>query len=157
VNSNLHTYKQLEEWQRNNPSRFHFLNTTEIDFSSEHDDMVDSTVKRHYLALMEQADNIVVMASAVLNVESPILNWQISRAVNRYRLPVIVCYVGLEQVDQKTIQDFWTWLPNKVRKYIGRDSAKMCHIPLTKDKLERAMGTFSVRDGIYPWDSTTIF
>ena len=85
------------------------------------------------------------------------LNWQISRAVNRYRLPVIVCYVGLEQVNEKTIRNFWAWLPNKIRKYIGRDSARMCHIPLTKDKLERALGAFSVNNGTYPWNSTTIF
>ena len=109
------------------------------------------------LLLEENADNLVVMASPVMNVESPILNWQISRAVNRYRLPVIVCYVGLDMVDEKTIKSYWAWLPNKIRKYIGRDSAYMCHIPLTKDKLERALGAFSVNDGTYPWNSTTIF
>ena len=157
VNSNLHTFHQLEEWQRSNPNRFHFLNTTEINFSSEHDDLVDSTIKRHFLDIMEEADNLVVMASPVMNVESPILNWQISRAVNRFRLPVIVCYVGLENVDEKTIRNYWAWLPNKIRKYIGLDSARMCHVPLTRDKLERALGAFSVRDGSYPWNSTTIF
>ena len=157
VNSNLHTFRQMEDWERSYPSRFHFLNTGEIDFSSEHDDLVESTVKRRFLSLMEKADNLVVMASPVMNVESPILNWQISRAVNRYRLPVIVCYVGLDRVDEKTIRNFWAWLPNKVRKYIGRDSARMCHIPLTKDKLERALGAFSVNNGTYPWNSTTIF
>ena len=157
VNSNLHTFRQMEYWERSYPSRFHFLNTREIDFSSEHDDLVESTVKRRFLSIMANADNLVVMASPVMNVESPILNWQISRAVNRCRLPVIICYVGLDVVDEKTIKNYWSWLPNKIRKYIGRDSAYMCHIPLTKDKLERALGAFSVNDGTYPWNSTTIF
>lgn len=157
INSNFHSFLQLEEWERSAPSRFHFLNTQEIDFSSYHDDLVDSTLKRHFLGLMEKADNLIVVASPVLNVDSPILNWQISRAVNRFRLPVIVCYAGLDYVNEDTIRTFWSWLPAKIRKYIGRSSAKMCHIPLTKDKLERALGAFSVNENLYPWDATTIF
>ena len=111
--------------------------------------------QRHVVWTLRPDVNILSGVNGV--GKSTILNWQISRAVNRYRLPVIVCYVGLEQVNEKTIRNFWAWLPNKIRKYIGRDSARMCHIPLTKDKLERALGAFSVNNGTYPWNSTTIF
>ena len=140
-----------------NPSRFHFLNMDEIIFSSEHDDLVDSTVKTRLLRLMEKADNLLVLVSSVTNVESPILNWQISKAVNRFHLPVIIAYVGEVQLGDKSVEENWAMLPNKIRKYIGRDSARMCHIPLTQDKLERALGTFSVGAQTYPWNSTTIF
>ena len=157
VNSNLHTFHLMEEWQRVNPRRYHFLNMDDIDFSSLHDDLLDTTVKRKMLSIMQRADNLLVMASPVMDVESPILNWQISRAVNRFHLPVIVSYVGLDQVDDNVLQRFQAWQPAKIRKYISRDSARMCHIPLTKDKLERALGAFSVREGTYPWNSTTIF
>ena len=156
-NSNLKTFQQLHAWQRLRPDRFRFLNMDEINFSSEHDDLVDSTVKNRLLALMAQADNLLVLVSPITNVESPILNWQISKAVNRFHLPVIIAYAGLDELDQESIQKFWTWLPNKPRKYIGLDSARMAHIPLTRDKLERALGTFSVSEQFYPWDSTTIF
>ena len=137
--------------------RFRFLNIDEIYFSSEHDDLVDSTVKTRLLALMAQADNLLVLVSPVTNVESPILNWQISRAVNRFHLPVIIGYVGKNHLEDTAVEDNWARLPNKIRKYIGRDSARMCHIPLTQDKLERALGTFSVGAQAYPWNSTTIF
>ena len=157
VYSNLHTFRIMREWERSNPQRYHFLNMEEIDFTALHGDWLDSTVKRQMLGMMSQADNLLVMASPVMDVESSILNWQISRAVNRFRLPVIVCYVGLSGVDDATLSKFRAWQPNKVRKYISRDSARMCHIPLTKDKLERALGAFSVKDGTYPWNSTTIF
>lgn len=157
VNSNLSSYRQLGEWERQNPDRFHFLNMDEIEFLSEHDDMVDSTLKNRFLHLMEKADNLLVLSSSRMDVESPMLNWQISRAVNRFRLPVIVAYVGLDRVEDDTIKKEWTRLPNKVRKYIGRDSANMAHIPFTKDKLERALGYFSARKEQYSWNSTTIF
>ena len=156
-NSNLRTFQQLHAWQRMHPNRFHFLNMDEINFSSEHDDLVDSTVKSWFLGIMAKADNLLVLVSPVTNVESPILNWQISKAVNRFHLPVIIAYVGKEHLGDTAVEDNWHRLPNKIRKYIGRDSARMCHIPLTQDKLERALGTFSVGAQTYPWNSTTIF
>jgi len=156
-NSNLGTFQQLHAWQKMRPSRFRFLNMDEINFSSEHDDLVDSTVKNRLLGLMAKADNLLVLVSPITNTESPILNWQISKAVNRFHLPVIIAYVGKQQLGDTSVQDNWHLLPNKIRKYIGRDSARMCHIPLTQDKLERALGTFSVGSQNYPWNSTTIF
>ncbi len=155
--SNLHIFQQLQRWQLDYPNRFRFLNMQEINFSSMHDDMVDSTVKQRLLWQMERADNLLVLASKLMNVESPILNWQISKAVNRFRLPVIVAYVGYTQLDETDIKEFWQHIPVKIRKYISRDSARMAHIPLTKDKLERALGAFSVSKTLYPWNSTTIF
>lgn len=157
VNSNLHTFRQLAEWERRYPTRFNFVNMQEIEFSSQHDDLLETTTKSRFLKLMEQADNLLVVASPVLNTESHILNWQISRCVNRFHLPVIIVYAGLTELNDESIQKFWTWLPNKPRKYIGLDSARMAHIPLTRDKLERALNTFSVSDQFYPWNSTTIF
>ena len=147
VNSNLSSFRQIREWERQNPDRFHFLNMEEIEFLSEHEDLVDSTLKNRFLHLMESADNLLVLSSSKMDVESPMLNWQISRAVNRFRLPVIVAYVGLDRVDDNTIKKEWNNL----------DSANMAHIPLTKDKLERALGFFSARKELYSWNSTTIF
>ena len=157
INSNLHTFQQMQEWQKLQPQRFRFQNMAEINFSSEHDDLVDSTVKTSLLRLMVDADNLLVVSSPLVNTESPILNWQISKAVNRFHLPVIVAYVGLDQLPEDFEKRLWHQIPNKIRKYMTLDSARMCHIPLTKDKLERATGTFSVHSGIYPWDSRTIF
>lgn len=157
LNSNLSFFRQLREWEKQNPDRFHFLNMDDIEFISAHEDLIDSTLKNRFLNLMASADNLLVLSSSRMNVESPMLNWQISRAVNRFRLPVIVAYVGRDRVDDDTIKTEWSRLPNKIRKYIGRDSANMAHIPLTKDKLERALGYFSARKELYSWNSTTIF
>lgn len=157
VNSNLHTFRQLQEWQKNHPDRFNFLNMNEIEFSSQHDDLLETTTKSRFLKIMAEAENLLVIASPVTNTESHILNWQISRCVNRFHLPVIIAYAGLTELDEGSIEKFWTWLPNKPRKYIGLDSARMAHIPLTRDKLERALNTFSVSQQFYPWNSTTIF
>ncbi len=157
VNSNMHTFRQLEEWEKNYPNGVRLVNIHEIEFSSQHDDLLESTTKSRFLKLMEEADNLLVVASPVLNTESHILNWQISRCVNRFHLPVIIAYAGLEELGEDSVQKYWTWLPQKFKKYIGLDSARMAHIPLTRDKLERALNTFSVDRQFYPWNSTTIY
>lgn len=156
-NSNLPVFNMLERWAADHPTHYRFVNTNDIDFSAEHADAVDSSVKERFLAKMAEADNLLVLGSTKTDVESPILNWQISKAVNRYHLPVIVAYVGFEKVDEQTMTDFFGHLPNKIRKYMGRNSAPIAHIPLTKDKLERALSSFSVKDGLYAWDSRTVF
>ncbi len=157
VNSNLHTFRQLEEWEKNYPDRFNFVNMHEIEFSSQHDDLLETTTKTRLLQHMAEADNLLVVVSAVTDPDNPILNWQISRCVNRFHLPVVVAYAGFTELTDETIQKFWTWVPQKIKKYIGLNSARMAHIPLTRDKLERALAAFSVERQFYPWDSTTIY
>lgn len=156
-NSNLSYFNQMKEWQNQYPQRFHFLNLQDVEFSSLNDDWADSTFKVRCLRQMEKADNLLVVASKLVNVESLTLNWQISRAVNRFHLPVVVVYADYEKLDDSSIKDYWPYLPNKIRKYITRDSARMSHVPLTRDKLERALGAFSVKKSLYPWSSTTIY
>lgn len=157
VNSNLHLFHRLADWQKRYPTRFQFINLDSIEFSSLHGDLVDTTVKTNFLKIMSRADNLLIVISKHTDVNSPMLNWQISRCVNRYKLPVIIAYDGLSALGPDAVQTYWSRLPQKIKKYIGRDSARMCHVPLTMDKIERALGTFSVNTNIYPWDSTTIF
>ena len=133
--SNLHYHQQMREWQRQYPQRYAFLNMQDIDFSSMHEDLIDSTFKVRCLRQMAEADNLLVLASDLM----------------------IVAYVGYDSLVDASVKDNWANLPNKVRKYIGRDSAYMAHVPFTKDKLERALGAYSVKKGLYPWNSTTIF
>ena len=104
-NSNLYIFHQLHAWQRMHPDRFHFLNMDQINFSSEHDDLVDSTVKNLLLSIMAKADNLLVIVSKRTNVESPILNWQISKAVNRYHLPVIIAYVDKKNLEDTAVEE----------------------------------------------------
>ncbi len=159
VYSNQHTMKQLDEWQRLHPGRLNFLNMESIDFVVNASDALnETTVKHHMQQQMAQADNMLVVASPVLNTESEILNWQISRGVNHFHLPIIIAYDGLEKMTEETIEKYWTWLPQKFKKYITRYPwARMAHIPLTRDKLERALSHYSASRQQYPWDATTIF
>ncbi len=158
VNSNLHTFEQISEWLRLHPGRLNIVNLEEIRFAIDHNDQLDTTQKHRMEQQMATADNILVVASPVLNTESEILNWQISRAVNHHHLPVIIAYAGLDAVTEDTIQQYWTWLPRKFKKYITRYPwACMAHIPLTMDKLSRASKQYSAERQEYPWDAETIF
>ena len=157
-NRYLHLFRQIAEWQRMFPGRFRFLNLETIAFAAQHDDVLDSTIKARMEREMGEADNMLVLVSPLQDTESPVLNWQISRGVNRFHLPVVIAYAGLEKVEEDTIRECWNWLPRKFKKYITRYPwARMAHIPLTMDKLERALKNYSAERQKYPWDAETIF
>lgn len=154
---NLHTLNLLGDWQKRYPNRFSFINVNTINFMATHDDLVETSMKTHFFRQMDQADNLMLVVTKDTDGDNPWLNWQISRAVNRYHLPVIVAFKGLDVVTDETLKEYWNHLPQKVRKYIGRNSARMCYIPLTLTKVEMALSHFSVHKQSYPCDSTTIF
>ncbi len=158
VNSNQQTFRRLFDWQRSQPDRFNFVNSYGIQFATSHEEFLDTTMKSYMLREMASADNMLVVASPVINTESPILNWQISRGVNRFHLPVVIAYYGRDAVSEETVRQYWVWLPQKLRKYISTQSwCRMAHIPLTKDKLQRAVNFYSASRQCYPWDTMTIF
>ena len=154
---NLHTLNLLGDWQKRYPNRFGFVNIEHINFIANHDDLVETTVKTQFFAQMEKADNIMIVVTKETEADNAWLNWQISRAVNRYHLPVIVAFKGETTVTDETLKEYWDNLPQKIKKYIGRDSARMCYIPLTETKVEKALGYFSVKSQNYPHNSTTIY
>ena len=88
-NSNLRTFNMMAEWQKRYPNRYNFINIDSINFSSQHDDTVEDTRKQAFFRLLDGADNLLVVITRHTNPDSKWLNWQISRAVNRYHLPVL--------------------------------------------------------------------
>lgn len=157
AHSNLSIFHLMADWQKRFPNRFNFLNIDSINFMAQHDDFVDETIKTYLFRILEQADNLLVVVSENSNPENKWLNWMISRAVNRYHLPVVVAIDGVELVTEQVMRDWWPKFPAKIKKYIGRDSARMCYIPLTQTKVERALDYFGVKSQTYPWNSTTIY
>ena len=69
----------------------------------------------------------------------------------------MVAIDGVTEVTDETMKKWHDRFPAKIKKYIGRDSARMCDIPLTQTKMERALDYFGVRSQTYPWNSTTIY
>lgn len=155
--SNLPSFLLLERFQRSFPGRFDFINMDEIRFASEHEGQVTTTLQKRFAEKIGEADNVVMVASPMTNASSPILNWQLGRAVLRRRLPLIVAYAHTDHLTEETLDARRVWLPEVVRYMIDRDHAYVAHIPLTVDKLERALASFSARDGLYPWTARTIF
>ncbi len=153
----MEPFRLIEQWYGAHPRRMHILNFQELYSPFTHDDLFGLTQKRRMMDTMEDADNLLVVVSPFLDTEDPMLNWRISQAVNGFRMPVIIAYAGMLKIEEDDIRTHLDWLPAKIRKYISRDSARMAHIPLTYDKLERALATYSKATGTFPWCSTTIF
>ena len=157
VNSNWSNFRTLHAWQHSYQNRFSFNDLADIDFAMDHPAMIESTLRPYLTKKMEVADNLLVIASPVTDIKSGILNWQIHQAVNFYHLPVVVAYAGLSSIDSQRIDQYVCWLPEKLVQLIADGSAKVAHIPLTMDKVERACKNFSKQEFLYPWNGKTIY
>ena len=155
--SNFAAFLQLERYEKTYGNRFDFVNMDEIKFAAEHEGMLTTTLQQRFVKDMREADNVLVVASPVVNVDSEILSWQIRTAVYRHRLPLIVAYAHHESLSDEDIQNHHVWLPQAVREMVEGNHAYVAHVPFTIDKLERALKTFSAKEQVYPWSATTIF
>lgn len=158
VHSNWPYLRNLLAWQHSFPERFGFNDLDDmIKLTELGDDLLETRIQKFLIKKIEAADNVLVVSSDQMNVESSILNWQIRQAVQTYRLPVIVAYAGVNAVTPGVIEENLCHLPVKLRQYMDEGSAKVAHVPLTMDKVERACKFYSLREGHYAWSDRTIF
>lgn len=153
----LKNYHHVMTWQRTYPSRFNFLNLHDIDFTSKHGGLIESTVRPYLSKKLEQADNLFLIVSQDTDVDSSLLNWQIMQAVNRHRLPIIVAYEGEQTITSETIQKNEHHLPTSLRKLMRQKAVKIAHIPFKSGKIECACKHYSSRTAAYPWTERTIY
>ena len=156
-NRDMRNYAHVMTWQKSYPTRFDFVNLYDIQFNSQHKELVESTVRPFLAKKMEQAENLMLLVSHDTDVNSPILNWQIQQAVNRHHLPVIVAYEGEKSITEDTIRNHEDWLPTSLRKLMAQKAVKIAHIPFQSGKIECACKTFSNKSFCYPWTDRTIF
>ena len=158
LNSNWPYLRNLLAWQHSFPERFGFNDLEDmVKLHELGDDPLETRIQKFLIKKIEAADNLLVVSSAQMNVESPILNWQIKQAVQTYRLPVIVAYAGVSALTPGVIEENLCHLPVKLREYMAEGSAKVAHVPLNMDKVERACKFYSRREGHYAWSDKTIF
>lgn len=153
----LKNYTHVMTWQKSYPTRFDFVNLHDIRFTSQHSGLVDTTVRTYLEKKMEQAENLLILVSEDTNVDSPILNWQITRSVNRHHLPVIVAYEGESSITTEVIARRAHKLPTALRHLMSQNAVKVAHIPFQSGKIESACKHFSSRAARYPWSTSTIF
>ena len=91
------------------------------------------------------------------NKNRGLLNWEIQQAVEVYKLPIIVAYVGLQSLNSFSLNLYYNWLPSKLREYVNSNTAKVAHTLFTQFKIGGAINYYSVVTPTMPINSMEIY
>lgn len=156
INSDLHNFQLLKAWQANNNIRFNFVNSHEKTYGVR-DTSCEATLKIRLKERMANSKNMLVIVSPQTNKNRGLLNWEIQQAVEVYKLPIIVAYVGLNSLNSFSLGLYKNWLPSKLREYVDNNTAKVAHIPFTQFKIGGAINYYSVVTPTMPLNSKVIY
>lgn len=154
-NSNFPFLNTLSAWQHSYPERFKFNDLVDVLFCSTHSLQDDGTLRGYLQNKIDQADNVLILASELLRKDSTILNWQVNYAISR-NIPIIVTYVGEDKLSAEMLPALQNRLPQALVKAIAQGT-KVAHIPFTMDKIERACKNYSKERAVYAWTGNTIY
>ena len=139
--SDIKYYRLLQAWnQRGN----HILT-----FSDSHqktcqvrDSSSMSTLQHRLLERLRSSKNMVVIISEDTAWDRGMLNFEISKAVDVYKLPLIIAYAGYEYIlNPRQLSTLW---PKALSERIKNGSAMCIHIPFKEQAVMAAISQFSV-------------
>ena len=138
----LKYYALLKSW---NNSSNHQLN-----FSDSHlktyqvmDNSSKQTLQKRLLERMKNSKNMLLIISDDTNYDRGLLNFEIEKAVDYYKIPLIIAYTGygaIWGVDDE-LENKW---PKALKERISEGSAKCIHIPFKEKAIMCAISQFSV-------------
>lgn len=136
-------YGLLQRW---NSSR-----NFDLKFSDSHkktyqvkDTSLSLTLKARLLERMSKSKNMLLIISKDTNWDRGLLNFEIEKAVDYYKLPIIVAYPGYEYIlNPLSLKAKW---PKALDNRIEDQSAQCIHVPFKQKALTNAVAQFSIHN-----------
>lgn len=134
-------YGLLRKW--NNSNKF------ELTFSDSHlktyqvkDSSLVNTLKARLLERMKNSKNMLLIISDDTNWDRGMLNYEIEKAVDHYKIPLIIAYTGYSYIlNPLALREKW---PKALLQRIDNKTAKCIHIPFKEKAISSAISQFSV-------------
>lgn len=139
--SDFRYYATVQGWNAANHIDFKCVNSHEK-VSAVRDTSTLNTLQASIQQRLAGSKNMVVIISADTRKSGSLLSWEIEKAVDFYKLPLIVAYTGYTSIlDPAALSDFW---PTSLQVRISNRTAQAIHIPFKKDAMLDAIRQFTV-------------
>lgn len=136
-------YGLLQSWNKNNKYEFHFSDSHKKTYQVK-DSSNEETLKQRLLERMRNSKNMLVIISEDTNWDRGMLNYEIEKAIDYYKLPIIVTYTGYRKIlDPGALSDKW---PKALKQRIENKTAKCIHIPFNEKCIASAINQFSINN-----------
>lgn len=139
--SDFKYYSTIQAWSAGKNINFNFVNSHDKT-AAIRDTSLRSTLESRIRERLTASKNCIVILSNDTRKSGSMLSYEIEKAVDLYKIPLICVYVGYQTVI-KPIELSNRW-PNALATRINRGTAKAIHIPFKKEILLTALNQFSI-------------
>ncbi len=127
--SDMKYYAMFQAWADNNSHDFSFVNSHEKT-SAVLDSSLSETLKSRINERLSLSKNMIIILSDKTRKSGSMLSYEIEKAVDLYKLPLIIVYAGYDVVlKPDELSSYW---PTELKKRIENSTAKAIHIPLVQ-------------------------
>lgn len=139
--SDFKYYATMQAWAAGKHIDFKFVNNHDKT-AAVRDSSLRSTLESRIRERLAASKNCIVILSDDTRKYGSMLSYEIERAVDKSKVPLICVYTGYETIHSpQHLSERW---PNSLRKRINDRTAKVIHIPFKKEILLTAINQFSV-------------
>ena len=151
--SDMKYYGILQSWNVNKNIDFTFSDSHKKTYQVK-DSSNRETLKSRLLDRMRNSKNMIIIISDDTNWNRGMLNFEIEKAIDYYKLPIIVVYTKYDKIrDASLLSEKW---PKALKERIDDGTAKCIHVPLKKEPILDAISQFSVNDK-FPSTSLNVY
>lgn len=139
--SDFKYYATVQAWSAGKNIKFNFVNSHEK-ASAVRDTSKRATLEASIMERMRASKNMVVILSNQTRASGSMLSFEIEKAVDVYKLPLIIAHTGYDPIlVPGALSSRW---PTALETRINKGTVKAIHIPFRKEAILAAIGQFTV-------------
>lgn len=136
-------YGLLQNWNKSRNFELNFSDSHKKTYQVK-DTSKEEVLKSRLLERMRNSKNMLLIISDDTNWDRGLLNFEIEKAVDYYKLPIIVTYTGYQYIlNPEGLENKW---PKALYKRIKDGTAKCIHIPFKEKVISSAISQFSIHN-----------
>lgn len=143
IEGNIKYFNLLKAWSENSNIEFSFSDSHQKTYQVSDSSKI-STLKSRLEERLRNSKNMMVIITDNTSWNRGLLCWEIEKAVDVYKLPLLVVYTKYSKIlNVDSHSNEW---PKALKERIDNNSAKCIHLPFKKDLILDAISQFSIHD-----------
>lgn len=139
--SDMKYYGLLQAWNKSKDFTLTFSDSHKKTYQVR-DTSTIKTLQSRLLDRMKDSKNMLIIISEDTSWDRGMLNFEIEKAVDYYKIPLIVSYVGYNAIlAPNQLSSLW---PKALSERIANQTAKCIHVPFKEKAIMAAISQFSI-------------
>lgn len=142
--SDFRYYSTINAWSKGTNIDFRYVNSHEKTYAVR-DNSSRETLEARIRKRLSLSRNCLIILSEETRKKGSMLSYEIERAVDTYKIPLIVTHTGYDCIlAPGALSSRW---PDALEQRIRSDSARAIHIPFKRGAILDAIAQFTVQKG----------